>query len=131
MPHHDHGTWKLFMKPPKDFVDIHRQLVPLNKLISFKISTIGVIFYRCIILNYSHHSWHGRVYFNIWKNYQWTIWWKHVMKGPKLLSHCIVFPGSHIWTSTMSLFWRIFTMFLQIMVGQNPNKSNFKKHFLI
>ncbi len=27
----------------------------------------------------------------------------------------------------MSLLWRIFTMFLHIMVGQNPNKSNSKE----
>ncbi len=37
---------------------------------------------------------------------------------------CCHIQGSHIWTSTMSLLWKIFTMFLHIMVGQNPKKSN-------
>jgi hypothetical protein len=53
--------------------------------------------------------------------------WKHTMGEPRLLSHCIAFQGYHIWTSIMSLSWRIFTMFLHIMVSQNQKKSNAKE----
>ncbi len=54
---------------------------------------------------------------------------KHTWGGG-LLSHYIIFQGFHVWTSTMSLLWRIFTMVFHIMVSQNPKKSNAKKiHF--
>jgi hypothetical protein len=43
------------------------------------------------------------------------------------LSHCTIFQGFHIWISTMSLLWRISTMFLHIMIDQNLKKSNAKE----
>jgi hypothetical protein len=50
-----------------------RALAPLCWMISSKSLIIGVICSKCIILNYSHPSWHGRVYFNIWKGHLWII----------------------------------------------------------
>jgi hypothetical protein len=46
----------------------------------------------------------------------------------------LFFKGAHVWTSTMSLLKRIFTMFLHVMVGQNKKKSNAKEitfHYFI
>jgi hypothetical protein len=57
--------------------------------------------------------------------------WKHTIGVPRFLSHCIVFQGYHVWISTMSLLWKIFTMFLHMMVRQNPHKQMSRKlHFL-
>jgi len=46
------------------------------------------------------------------------------LRGPKIVVTLFFFQGSHVWSSTMSLLWRIFTIFMHIMVGQNPKKSN-------
>ncbi len=66
--------------------------------------------------------------FFVWNNDKG---WKQTMEGPKLLSHCIVFQGSIVWTSIVSLLWIIFIMFFHIMVVQNPNYSNDKKIILL
>jgi hypothetical protein len=85
---------------------------------------------RFLVVNFlqplSSNSWIVVKYQKIDKNL-FNLKWKHTMGEPRLLSHCIVFWGSHNWTSTMSLLWRIFTMFLHIMVSQNPKKSNAKE----
>jgi hypothetical protein len=47
--------------------------------------------------------------------------------GAKIVVTLYFFWRSHVWTSSMSLLWRIFTMFLHIMVGQNPKKSHVKE----
>jgi len=71
----------------------------------------------------------GKVYNNITDGIDWRCVWlgESTLGGARLLSYCIVFERYHVWTSTISWLWRIFTMFLHIIVGQNPKKSNAKK----
>jgi hypothetical protein len=47
--------------------------------------------------------------------------------GSRLLSHYNIFRVHHVWTSTIQLLWNIFTMFLHILVGQNPKNQMAKK----
>ncbi len=52
-------------------------------------------------------------------------------KGAKIVVTLYFVSRSHVWTSTLSLLWRISTMSLCIMVGQNPKKSNAPKTKLL
>jgi len=61
------------MESPKGPVDIRGWLAPLSSMISSRNLTASVICNKCIIPNYSHPSWHGRVCFNIWKGHLWMI----------------------------------------------------------
>jgi hypothetical protein len=70
-PHHCCKTWMRCMEPPKGLVNIQKWLTPLSWMISSRSLTIGVICNKCIIPNYSHLSWHGKVCFNIWKSHLW------------------------------------------------------------
>jgi hypothetical protein len=54
-------------------------------------------------------------------------WVKAHYWGPKIVVTWYCLQEFYVWTSTMSLLWIIFTMFLHIMVGQNPKKSNAKE----
>jgi hypothetical protein len=51
------------MEPSRGFINIQGQLAPLNWLISLKSFTVDVNCNKCTIPNYSHTSWHVRVYF--------------------------------------------------------------------
>jgi hypothetical protein len=44
-----------------------KEIGTLNWMILFKSLIVDAICNRCTILNYSHHSWHGKVCSNIWK----------------------------------------------------------------
>ncbi len=66
-------TWVTYMEALKELTYIWRQLIPLNYMISFKSSIIGVICNTCKIPNYLHLSWYGKVYFNIWRGSLWMI----------------------------------------------------------
>jgi hypothetical protein len=61
------------MEPPKGPDKIWGWLAPLSWIITSKSLTIVMICNKCIIPNYSHPSWHGKVCFNIWKGRLWTI----------------------------------------------------------
>jgi hypothetical protein len=52
-------------------VDIQGQLAPLSWVISSNSLIVGVICSKCVIPDYSHLSWHGKVCFNIWRGYLW------------------------------------------------------------
>ncbi len=67
---------------------------------------------------------HMHLFYYKEQNLNPTLGWKHNIREPRLLSHCTFILGSHVWASTLSLLWSIFTMSLHIMVGQNPKKSN-------
>jgi hypothetical protein len=58
-----------------------------------------------------------------------TLW------GTKIVVTLYYFSGYHVWMSTMSLLWNIFTMFSHVMVDQNPKKfkcqTNYNFSFLI
>jgi hypothetical protein len=54
----------------------------------------------------------------IWRRYGW----KHTTKrkgGGRMLSHCIVSKGVHVWTSTMVILKHIFLFFLHNMEYYN------------
>jgi hypothetical protein len=72
-PHHCCGTWKKCMEPPKGPIIIWGRLATLSCMISSKNLTASVICNKCVIPNYSHLSWHGKVYFNIWRGHLWMI----------------------------------------------------------
>jgi hypothetical protein len=69
-PHHCCETWKTCMESPKDLINIQGWLASSSSIISSKHLIVNVICNRCDCL---HLSWHGRVYFNIWKGHLWMI----------------------------------------------------------
>jgi hypothetical protein len=57
------GTWMTCMGP----INIQRWLTQFSWMISSMSFTVGVICNKCVIPNYSYHSWHGKVCCNIWR----------------------------------------------------------------
>jgi hypothetical protein len=52
------------------------------------------------------------------------------LRGGNYIVTLYFFQGYHVWTSTMSLLWRIFTNVLHIIVGQTQrNQVPKKMHF--
>jgi hypothetical protein len=49
------------------------------------------------------------------------------LRGAKIVITLYYFRVHHVWTSTIPLLWNIFTIFLHILVGQNPKIQMAKK----
>jgi hypothetical protein len=61
------------MESPKGLIDIRGHLAPLSWMISSRSLIVGVICSKCVIPSCAHLSWHGKAYFNIWKDCLWMI----------------------------------------------------------
>ncbi len=64
----------------------------------------------------NHHGPHNTLttsFFDHWciQLQDFVFGWKHIMGHARLLSHCIVFQRYHVRISTMSILWKIFTIF--------------------
>jgi len=64
--------------------------------------------------------------------FNWFNGWKQ-NRGATIVITLYFFHGCHVWTSIMSLLWRIFTIFLFIIVPVKPQRNQMpnKLHILI
>ncbi len=80
----------------------------------------------------NHHGPHNTLttsFFDHWcfQLQYFVFGWKHIMGGgEKIVIALYCFSKVHVWTLTMSILWKIFTMFLHLC-RQNPKKWNATK----
>jgi hypothetical protein len=90
------------MAPPRGPIDFWGQLTPLNWMISFRSSILGVICSNYIIYNNLHLLWHGKVYSNIWRDHPWMtitsfiVPMKLTLKSGASIGHQITFPSPRV-----------------------------------